>query len=71
MFNCYDTILQQQQRRSQESNKVLTRRCICEEYLNVTSLKKRGRSVRREDAVLRHAGLLQRSVTQELLLLYI
>lgn len=40
MFNCYDTILQQQQRRSQESNKVLTRRCICEEYLNVTSLKK-------------------------------
>lgn len=65
MFNCYDTILQQQQRRSQESNKVLTRRCICEEYLNVTSC------VRCEDAVLCHAGLLQRSVTQELLLLYI
>lgn len=41
MFNCYDTILQQQQQRSLESNKVWQGDASCEECVKSPGLKKK------------------------------
>ena len=56
MFNCYDTILQQQQRRSRESNKCLTRGYIFEVYLKVIGLKTRMRRDEMLSFCLRGSG---------------